>query len=203
MVAPRVEASADVDGSAKVSDDSTVWHLAQVRENAVIGSGCMVGRGAYIGAGVTLGMNVKVQNHALVYEPAIVGDFAFIGPAAVLTNDRYPRSTGLDGRLKGPSDWSPDGVVVGTGASIGARAVVLAGVSIGVWACVGAGAVVTCDVPDYALMVGNPARQVGWVGRSGRRLVSSSRNWTCPKTGQMFQECDSGLEPVSGEVDSS
>lgn len=196
MAGPNIEASADVDARAEMSDSCTVWHLAQVREMAIVGDGCVIGRGAYIGVGVRLGRNVKVQNYALVYEPAIVGDFAFIGPAAVLTNDRYPRSTEPDGRLKGSSEWGSEGVVIRTGASIGAHAVVLAGVSIGTWACVGAGAVVTRDVPDHALVVGNPARQAGWVGCSGRRLVRSDRGWTCPQTGQHFQECDNGLECV-------
>ena len=194
MVAPRIEASADVDGRAEVSDDCTVWHLAQIREDAVVGSGCTIGRGAYIGVGVTLGRNVKVQNNALIYEPATIADYAFIGPAAILTNDRHPRSTDSDGRLKDASDWSSAGVIVGVGASIGARAVVLAGVTIGAWACVGAGAVVTSDVPDHALVVGNPARQTGWVGRSGRRLLELDGVWTCPETGQRYRSGADGLE---------
>ena len=201
MAGPRIEASADVDVRAHVSDDCTIWHLAQIREEAVVGAGCVIGRGAYIGAGVRLGTNVKVQNHALIYEPAIIGDFAFVGPAAVLTNDRYPRSTDPEGRLKSVSDWDSEGVVLGDGASIGARAVVLGGVSIGAWACVGAGAVVTHDVSNHALVVGNPARQVGWVGRSGQRLVESEGDWTCPETGRRYRSSGDGLEridPASG-----
>ena len=196
MAGPRIDASADVDVRAEVSDDCTVWHLAQIREDAVVGAGCVIGRGAYIGVGVRLGKNVKVQNYALVYEPAVIGDFAFIGPAAVLTNDRFPRSTDSDGILKDVSGWNSEGVILGVGASIGARAVVLAGVAIGAWACVGAGAVVTREVPDHALVVGNPARQVGWVGRPGRRLFESDGEWTCPETGQHYRTSGTGLESV-------
>jgi len=200
MAGPRIEASADVDARADVSDDCTIWHLAQIREEAVIGAGCVIGRGVYIGAGVRLGMNVKVQNHALIYEPAVIGDFAFVGPAAVLTNDRYPRSTNPEGHLKSASDWDSEGVVLGEGASIGARVVVLGGVSIGAWACVGAGAVVTHDVSSHALVVGNPARQVGWVGRSGRRLVQSDGDWTCSETGQRYRSGGGGLEFIDPEA---
>lgn len=193
MSGSRIEASADVDSRAEVSDDCTVWHLAQIREKAVVGPGCVIGRGAYIGVGVRLGTNVKVQNYALIYEPATVGDFAFVGPAAVLTNDRYPRSTDSDGHLKELLDWEPEGVTLGVGASVGARAVILAGVTIGAWASVGAGAVVTADVADHALVVGNPARPIGWVGRSGRRLVQSDTGWMCPDTGQRYEPLGNGL----------
>jgi serine acetyltransferase len=187
----RVAATADVDASAKIGAGSTIWHLAQVREEAVLGRGCVIGRGAYIGTGVRLGENVKVQNYALVYEPAEVGDGAFIGPAAVFTNDHRPRSVDPDGTLKRAGDWQPVGVTVGEGASIGARAVCVAPVRIGRWAMVGAGAVVTADVPDFALVVGVPARRLGWVGRAGERLepVGDGR-WRCPATGETYQETD-------------
>jgi acetyltransferase-like isoleucine patch superfamily enzyme len=166
----RVEASAQVAESATVGDGSAVWDLAQIREDAVLGPGCIIGRGAYIGAGVRLGGRCKVQNYALVYEPARLGDGVFIGPAAVLTNDTYPRAVNPDGSRKSGHDWVPVGVTIHDGASIGARAVCVAPVTIGAWAMVAAGAVVTRDVPAHALVAGVPARQVGWVTREGRRL---------------------------------
>lgn len=136
----------------------------------MIGDGCIIGRGAYIGTGVRLGRNCKVQNYALVYEPARLSDGVFIGPAAVLTNDQFPRSVDAEMNIKGAADWDPVGVTVGEGASIGARAVCVAPVTIGRWATIAAGAVVTRDVPDFALVMGVPARQMGWVGKSGKPL---------------------------------
>ncbi len=111
----RIAASADVDERATIGSGSSVWHLAQVREQAVLGRECVIGRGAYIGTGVKLGDNVKVQNYALVYEPAEVGDGAFIGPAAVFTNDHRPRSVDPDGKQKRAGDWHAVGVTVGEG----------------------------------------------------------------------------------------
>jgi UDP-2-acetamido-3-amino-2,3-dideoxy-glucuronate N-acetyltransferase len=187
--APRVQQTADVDARATLGPGTTVWHLAQIRENARLGSGCIVGRGAYVGPGVTIGHNVKLQNYALVYEPATLEDDVFIGPAAVLTNDLYPRSVDVTGKLKRPEDWDALGVLVRQGASLGARAVVVAGCVIGRWSLVAAGAVVTHDVPDFALVAGVPARRIGWVGRSGRRLADvGSGRWQCPQTSQIYQE---------------
>jgi UDP-2-acetamido-3-amino-2,3-dideoxy-glucuronate N-acetyltransferase len=191
----RAEATADVDARADIGAGTRVWHLAQVREDARIGRGCIIGRGAYVGPGVTLGDNVKLQNYALVYEPAQLEDAVFIGPAAVLTNDTYPRSVGVTGKLKRPADWHADGVVVREGAAIGARAVILAGVEIGRWALVAAGAVVTRDVPAFGLVAGCPARRVGWVGRAGVTLVKDGDGvWRCPETGELFTETDGILE---------
>jgi UDP-2-acetamido-3-amino-2,3-dideoxy-glucuronate N-acetyltransferase len=191
---PQVADSADVDASAVLGDGSRVWHLAQLRDGVVLGSGCIVGRGAYIGSGVHVGANSKIQNHALVYEPARLGTGVFIGPAVVLTNDTYPRSVAPDGSLKSADDWEAVGVTVDDGASIGARAVCVAPVRIGRWAMVAAGAVVTSDVPDHALVVGVPARQIGWVGRAGRRLEQSEPGtWTCPETRELYRETPAGL----------
>ena len=194
MTETRIHTSADVDPGAIVGDGCTIWHLAQVREGASLGIDCVVGRGAYLGPGVQVGANVKIQNYALIYEPAVIGKYAFVGPAAVLTNDRNPRSTDTSGRLKLAEDWNPSGVLVGIGASIGAQAVVLAGVSVGEWALVGAGAVVLRDIPAHGLVVGNPATQVGWVGRSGSRLLAVGELWRCPTTGELYSETKSGLE---------
>jgi acetyltransferase-like isoleucine patch superfamily enzyme len=189
----NIQENADVDPLAIIGEGSSVWHLSQIRENAQLGKNCVVGRGAYIGPGVLIGDNVKIQNHALIYDPAILGSGVFIGPGAVLTNDVYPRATEPSGGLKDSSEWESEGVTVGDGASVGARAVILAGVTIGPWALIGAGAVVIRDVPSNALVVGNPAKQKGWVSRSGIQLISKETGlWQCPKTGELYQETDAG-----------
>jgi hypothetical protein len=115
----------------------------------------------------------------------------------VLTNDAHPRSTDITGKLKRPADWNALGVVVRRGASVGARVVILAGVVIGRWALVGAGAVVTRDVPDFALVTGVPARRVGWVGRAGSSLVADGAGgWRCPDAGELYEEIDGTLVPA-------
>lgn len=184
---------ADVDKLAVVGAGCRVWQFVQIREKAVVGVDCVIGRGVYIGVGVRIGDNSKLQNYALVYEPAVLADNVFIGPGAVLTNDRHPRSTDPSGHLKSSGAWTSNGVQVATGASIGACAVVLAGVVIGEWALVGAGAVVVRDVPDYGLVVGNPATRIGWVGRSGERLLADGELWRCPSTGEVYGPVASGL----------
>ncbi len=189
-----MQPTAQVDESAQIGDGTSVWELAQIRERARLGAECVVGRGAYVGTGVTIGDRCKLQNYALVYEPATLGDGVFVGPAAMLTNDQYPRSVDPDGNLKRAADWEAVGVEVADGASLGARSVCVAPVRIGRWAMVAAGAVVTKDVPDFALVVGVPARQVGWVGRAGRRLEDTGDGtWTCPETGAVYRESGSGL----------
>ena len=188
-MAVKILPSADVDSSALIGDGSSIWHLAQIRDEAVIGENCIIGRGAYIGSGVTMGKNCKVQNYALVYEPAKLGDGVFIGPAAVLTNDQFPRAVNTDLTLKSGSDWDAVGVTIGDGASIGARAVCIAPITIGKWALVAAGAVVTKDVPDFALVAGVPAKRIRWVGRAGVPLEEIGNNlFRCPQDQSRYRQ---------------
>lgn len=191
--------SADVADSAKLGDGTKVWHLAQVREDATLGANCIIGRGAYIGTGVVAGDNCKVQNHALVYEPARLADGVFVGPAVVFTNDTYPRAINPDGSLKSASDWDAVGVTVDEGAAIGARAVCVAPVRVGAWATVAAGAVVTKDVPAFALVAGVPARRIGWVGKAGAPLRQDGEHWVCPLTSATYTERDGVLTADTGE----
>lgn len=189
VLVARVMAGAEVEPGARLGRGTTVWHLASVRSGASVGENCTIGRGAYLGPGVRVGDNVKVQNHALIYEPATLADGVFVGPAAVFTNDTHPRAVTVEGRLKTSEDWQAVGVHVGEGASVGARAVCVAPARIGRWAMVAAGAVVVGDVPDFALVVGVPARRIGWVGRFGVRLEDEGDGrFRCPRTGARYVE---------------
>jgi UDP-2-acetamido-3-amino-2,3-dideoxy-glucuronate N-acetyltransferase len=191
MAAPTgyIHDTADVAPSASIAAGSKVWHYAQVREDARIGENCIIGRGAYVGTGVEVGDNCKIQNYALVYEPARLGRGVFIGPAVVLTNDHFPRAINADGTPKSADDWHPVGVDIREGASIGASSTCIAPIIIGRWALVGAGSVVVNDVPDFALVVGSPARRIGWVGTAGHPLKEESDGlWICPVTGAQYRE---------------
>jgi acetyltransferase-like isoleucine patch superfamily enzyme len=178
---------------AVIGPNVVVWHFSQIREFAQIGENTSVGSYVYIDTGVRIGKNCKIQSGALIYHPADIGDGAFIGPGAIFTNDHYPRAVNYDGEAKGPNDWQKVGVTVLEGASIGAGAICIAPISIGKWSLVGAGAVVTKDVPDFALVVGNPARQIGWVGKAGKQLETlDGIHFKCPIVGTVHH-MDNGI----------
>jgi acetyltransferase-like isoleucine patch superfamily enzyme len=167
-----IHPTADVAPDAIVGDGTKIWSHVQIRAQARIGAGCVLGHSSFVGVDVVVGDNVKIQNNASVYEGTRLEDGVFVGPHVVFTNDKIPRAVNPDGSLKGPTDWTLGSILVRHGAAVGAGAVVVTGLVLGRWAIVGAGAVVTADVPDHALVVGTPARVVGWISAGGIRCES-------------------------------
>ncbi len=172
--------SADVSESAEIGTGCTIWHQVQIREQARLGTNVIVGKNVYIGCKVKIGNNVKIQNNASVYQGVTVEDGVFVGPHVCFTNDRYPRATDTGGKLKTDMDWMIEKTLVRKGASIGAGTVVLPGVTIGKFSMIGSGSLVTVDVPDYALVIGSPARQIGYVCPCGKRLIEKEKEYFCP-----------------------
>lgn len=154
----NVHPTAIVEEGARIGVGTFVWHHAHIRRGAVVGEGCNVGKNVYIDTGAVVGDRVKVQNNVSLYSGVRLADDVFVGPSAVFTNDRVPRATG---------EWHLTPTVVHRGASIGANATIVAGIEIGECAMVGAGAVVVRSVRPHEVVVGNPARRIGWVCRCG------------------------------------
>ncbi len=161
-MAVYIHHTAEVSECAIIGADTKIWNQAQVREGAVIGEKCILSKNVYIDEGVHIGNRVKIQNNVNVYHGVTVEDDVFLGPSMTFTNDMFPRAFS--------KDWKVYETLVKEGASIGANATIVCGHIVGKFAMVGAGSVVTKDVPDYALVVGNPARQIGWVCKCGNKL---------------------------------
>ncbi len=203
----RIHASADLEADVSVGAGTSIWHRTQIRTGARIGREAVIGRDVFIDAGVTLGDRVKVQNGALIYHGVTVADSVFIGPGVILTNDRRPRALNGAGDVARAADWTVSAVRIAVGASLGAGVIVVAGRNVGPHAMVGAGSVVTRDVPAHGLVVGNPARLVGWVCVCAERIVDSTgrpaavtrsardRALTCLACGRTFDQLgdDEGL----------
>ena len=179
-----IHQSSYVDEGVSIGAGTKIWHFSHVQKDAQIGKQCSIGQNVNIGCNVRIGKGVKIQNNVSVYEGVELEDYVFCGPSMVFTNDLTPRSKYPKGResyLK---------TLVKYGASIGANATILCGNTIGKWAMIAAGAVVTGDVPDYALMVGTPARQAGWVCECGSRLDEELK---CANCGRVYRLEESRL----------
>lgn len=168
---PYVHPAAEVSPEARIGAGTRIWRLAAVRTGASVGEECNIGQGTYIDAHVTIGSRVKIQNYCSLFEGLTVEDGVFIGPHVCFTNDLFPRAITPAGQLKGAQDWEVTPTLIQYGASLGAGSVIRCGVTVGRFALVGAGAVVTHDAPAHALVLGNPARQHGWVCACARRLT--------------------------------
>jgi len=166
-----IHPTAEVSDRANIGDGTKIWNLAQVREDSVIGENCIISKNVYVDTKAVLGNRVKVQNNVNVYHGVEVEDDVFLGPSMTFTNDFYPRAFN--------EDWEITNTYVKKGASIGANATIVCGITIGEYAMIGSGSVVTKDVPAYALVVGNPAKQIGWVCKCGRRMEKK----ICPYCG--------------------
>lgn len=183
-----VHESAYVDVGAEVGAGTKVWHFSHVMKGTKIGQRCVIGQNVNIDGGTVIGNNVKIQNNVSVYTGAVVEDDVFLGPSCVLTNVTNPRSQVSRHSLY-------ETTVLKRGCTIGANSTIVCGTTVGRYAFIGAGAVVTKDVPDFALMVGNPARQMGWMSRHGHRLEGADLDgiMRCPETGLRYKEVEPGV----------
>ena len=172
--------SAIIDNNASIGANTKIWHFSHIMGEAKIGEGCNIGQNAFIAGGAVLGNNVKVQNNVSIYKGVICEDDVFLGPSMVFTNVINPRSA-----VNRKSEYQP--TLVRKGASIGANATIVCGNKIGQYAFIGAGAVVTKNVPDFALMAGNPAKQIGWMSKYGLRLTfDTNGKAVCPESGETY-----------------
>lgn len=167
----RIHSSSAVSDKAEIGDGTQIWMFCQVREGVKVGRGCVLGKGVYLDAEVTVGDNVKMQNNVSVYAGVTIEDGVFCGPHVCFTNDRVPRAVNPDMSLKSADDWVITKTLVRAGAALGANSTIVCGTTVGRWSMVAAGSVVTKDVPDHALVMGNPARVAGWVCACGRRVT--------------------------------
>ena len=193
---PWIHPSAIVDDGAQLGEGTKVWHFAHVCAGARIGPGCSLGQGVFVGNDVRIGRNVRIQNQVSVYDAVTLEDDVFCGPSMVFTNVYNPRAA-----VPRKNEYRP--TLVRQGATLGANCTIVCGVTIGRHAFVGAGAVVQRDVPDHALVVGVPARRIGWVSRHGERLDLPARGQgeaACPATGERYRLDGDTLTPCNSST---
>jgi UDP-2-acetamido-3-amino-2,3-dideoxy-glucuronate N-acetyltransferase len=182
-----IHVSSFVDQGAEIGPGTKIWHFTHILAGTVIGANCSIGQNCMIGPQVKVGDGCKIQNNVSLYAGVELGDDVFCGPSCVFTNVNTPRA-----HVNRKSEFRP--TPVGHGATIGANATIVCGHSLGAYAFIGAGSVVTKDVGDFAMMVGNPARRIGWMSRAGERLRA---DLVCPRTGEKYREQGNSLVLVS------
>jgi UDP-2-acetamido-3-amino-2,3-dideoxy-glucuronate N-acetyltransferase len=183
--------TAIIDEGCEIGDGTKIWHFSHIMSNCKLGKNCNLGQNVVVSPGVVLGANVKVQNNVSIYTGVICDDDVFLGPSMVFTNVINPRSA-----VNRRNEYAK--THVGQGASIGANATIVCGHDIGKFAFIGAGAVVTKTVPDYALVVGNPSRQIGWMSEYGHRLEFNHDGIaTCKESGQTYKLTNNQVSRIS------
>lgn len=182
--------SSIVDEPCEIGKGTKIWHFCHVMRDAKLGRNCSLGQNVFVAKGVVIGSNVKIQNNVSIYEGVELEDNVFCGPSMVFTNVINPRS-----EIVRKHEYRP--TLVRRGATLGANCTVLCGHTIGAYAFVGAGAVVTRDVPNYALVLGNPARQVGWMCHCGTRLIGGRPEFACASCGASYREQEGQLGPLA------
>ena len=182
-----IHQSSIIDEDVEIGEGTKIWHFSHIQSGARIGKNCSFGQNVNVSNNVRIGDGVKVQNNVSIYEGVELEDYVFCGPSCVFTNDLTPRAK----YPKGHAAYKR--TIVHEGASVGANATIVCGHTVGRWALIGAGAVVTSDVPDYALMLGVPAKQKGWVCECGEILPESL---VCKRCGRRYKKMDKGLEEV-------
>ncbi len=185
-----VHSSAFVDEPCRIGKGTRIWHFCHIMKDATIGRDCILGQNVFVASHVVIGNNVKIQNNVSIYEGVILEDDVFCGPSCVFTNVSTPRS-----HVSRRGEYET--TLVKRGAAIGANATVVCGMTLGEYAFIGAGAVVTSDVPAYALTVGVPARRVGWMCNCGERLHLSNAEGKCERCGSAYRESSGRLEPIA------
>lgn len=192
----QVHPSSIVDEPCKIGEGTKIWHFCHISKDSKIGRNCSLGQNVFIANAVEIGDNVKIQNNISIYSGTIVEDDVFLGPSCVLTNISNPRSQVIRKNLY-------EKTLLRRGSSVGANATVVCGTTIGRYSFVGAGTVVTKDVPDYALVVGVPGKQMGWMSRHGYRLEKQEKTlWKCPISGYRYEENDGVLKCLDLHEDS-
>lgn len=183
-----VHESAYVDQPCEIGEGTKIWHFSHIMKDTTIGRGCNLGQNVFVASGVTIGSNVKIQNNVSIYQGTVIEDDVFLGPSCVLTNIINPRA-----QIQRHSLYEK--TLIRCGVTVGANATIVCGVVLGRYSFIAAGAVVTKDVPEYALMMGNPARQKGWMSRHGHHLQNPDKKgiMICPESQYRYKELETGV----------